>query len=185
MKGRVRPLYIEMYPRLLRYAMRILGSELSYLAEDCVQEAIMNTYMRRSELADMNKWRAWLLTAVRNNSLMLLRKEELNRRYAEHDMVSTDVQEDISLALIEQETYKAIFDIIDSLPRELNELFELSFRQGLKNVEVAHLLNVAEITVKKRKARLLDTIRRRLGQNFDDDSLMLLLYVAAVPFDVG
>lgn len=185
MKGRVRPLYTEMYPRLLRYALRILGPELSYLAEDCVQEAIMNTYIRRRELTDMQKWRAWLLTAVRNNSLMMLRKEELGRRYAEHGMLSENIQEDVSLMVIEQETYRAIFDIIDSLPGELRELFDLSFRQGLKNAEVANLLKVAEITVKKRKARLLDTIRQRLGRNLDDKSLSVVLALISISTDAG
>ena len=185
MRGDVRPLYAEMYPRLLRYALRILGPELSYLAEDCVQEAIMNTYIRRRELPDMQKWRAWLLTAVRNNSLMMLRKEELSRRYAEHGMLSENVEEDISLMVIEQETYRAIFDIIDSLPQELRELFDLSFRQGLKNAEVANLLKVAEITVKKRKARLLGTIRERLGRNLDDKTLLMALALISVSLEAG
>ena len=80
--------YSVIYPRLLSYASRILGPKLSYMAEDCVQEAVMNTYVRRDELSDINKWRAWLLTAVRNNALMMLRKEDLGRRYVEHGMLS-------------------------------------------------------------------------------------------------
>lgn len=122
----------------------------------------------------MNKWRGWLLTAIRNNALMVMRKDELSQRYAEHGMLSNDVEEDLLLAIIEQETYSALFSIIDSLPEKYRELFELSFEQGLKNAEVAKLLQVAEITVKKRKAKLIDIIRERLGRDIDENTLMII-----------
>lgn len=172
--------YTVIYPRLLSYASRILGPKLSYMAEDCVQEAVMNTYMRRDELTDMNKWRAWLLTAVRNNALMMLRKDDLGRRYAEYGMLSADEAEDISLALIEQDVYVELFSIVRSLPEKYRRVFELSFEQGLKNVEVAALLNVAEITVKKRKAKLLDMLRERLGGNIDEHYIMLIVAAGSV-----
>lgn len=174
LRGSMRPLYAGLYPRLLSYAMRVLGTQLSYIAEDCVQDAILNTYLRRDELTDMNKWRGWLLTAIRNNALMVMRKDELSQRYAEHGMLSNDVEEDLLLAIIEQETYSALFAIIDSLPEKYRELFELSFEQGLKNAEVAKLLQVAEITVKKRKAKLIDIIRERLGRDIDENTLMII-----------
>lgn len=178
--GRMTQFYTVIYPRLLSYASRILGPKLSYMAEDCVQEAVMNTYMRRDELTDMNKWRAWLLTAVRNNALMMLRKDDLGRRYAEYGMLSADEAEDISLALIEQDVYVELFSIVRSLPEKYRRVFELSFEQGLKNVEVAALLNVAEITVKKRKAKLLDMLRERLGGNIDEHYIMLIVAAGSV-----
>ena len=105
---------------------------------------------------------------------MVMRKDELSQRYAEHGMLSNDVEEDLLLAIIEQETYSALFSIIDSLPEKYRELFELSFEQGLKNAEVAKLLQVAEITVKKRKAKLIDIIRERLGRDIDENTLMII-----------
>lgn len=177
--GSMQPLYSGLYPRLLSYAMRILGPQLSYLAEDCVQDAIMNTYIRRDELEDMNKWRGWLLISIRNNALMAMRKEELSQRYAEYGMLSNNVEEDLSLAIIEQETYSALFAIIDSLPEKYRELFELSFEQGLKNAEVAKLLRVAEVTVKKRKAKMIDIIKARLGKGVDEK---MLFAVAATKY---
>lgn len=170
----MQPLYSELYSRLLRYAMRLLGPQLSYLAEDCVQEAILNTYIRRKELSGMDQWRGWLLTSIRNNALMAMRKEEQNQRYAQHGMLSENVEEDLSLAIIEQETYTALFSIIRSLPEKYRRLFELSFEQGLKNSEVAKLLSVAEITVKKRKAKMIDLIKMKFGHHIDESTLTLI-----------
>ena len=50
--------------------------------------------------------------------------------------------------MIEQEVYVALFSVVRSLPEKYRSVFELSFEQGLRNVEVASMLNVAEITVK-------------------------------------
>ena len=176
------PFYTVIYPRLLSYASRILGPSLAYMAEDCVQEAVMNVYVRRDELDDIGKWRAWLLTAVRNNALMLLRKDDLGRRYAEHGMLSENEAEDISLAMIEQDVYVRLFSVVKSMPDKYRTIFELSFEQGLKNAEVAALLNVAEITVKKRKARLIDMLRERLGGGRVDEHYVMMIIAAGSVF---
>lgn len=178
--GHMTPFYTVIYPRMLSYASRILGPSLAYMAEDCVQEAVMNVYVRRDELEDISKWRAWLLTAVRNNALMMLRKDDLGRRYAEHGMLSENEAEDISLALIEQDVYVELFSVIKSLPEKYRTIFELSFEQGLKNAEVATLLNVAEITVKKRKARLVDMLRERLGGHVNENYVLAILAAGSV-----
>ena len=64
---------------------------------------------------------------------------------------------------------------MDALPEMYRELFRLSFEQGLKNAEIAELLCVSEITVKKRKARMLEKIRRLLGRDIDNYMMLLLL----------
>ena len=174
------PFYSVIYPRLLSYASRILGPKLSYMAEDCVQEAVMNTYVRRDELSDINKWRAWLLTAVRNNALMMLRKEDLGRRYVEHGMLSEDEAEDVSLAMIEQEVYVALFSVVRSLPEKYRSVFELSFEQGLRNVEVASMLNVAEITVKNVRPSSSTCYASVSAANIDEHYVMVIVAAGSV-----
>lgn len=173
--GRMRPFYSACYPRLLLYATRILGPRLSFMAEDCVQAAVLNTYIRRRDIGDMQKWRAWLLTAVRNNALMQLRGDEQKRKYEEYGMLSMDETEDVSLAMIEQDVYTQLFNAVDSLPEKYREIFFLNFRDGLKLAEIAERLNVAEITVKKRKAKLIELLRERLGSNIDEAYIFILL----------
>lgn len=173
--GRMRPFYTSMYPQLLLYASRILGDRLSYMAEDCVQTAVINTYMRRNDIEDAQKWRAWLLTAIRNNALMQLRGEEYRRQYESSTMFSEDEAEDVSLAMIEQEVYLSLFSAVDSLPDKYREIFRMNFEEGMKLSEIAKVLNVAEITVKKRKARLIELLREKLGNHIDETYIILLL----------
>lgn len=51
----------------------------------------------------------------------------------------------------------------------------MSFEEGLKNAEIAAALGIAEITVKKRKMRLLEMLRKSMGDNFDLTALTLIL----------
>lgn len=171
----MRPFYTAMYPGLLLYASRILGQRLAYMAEDCVQTAVINTYIRRAEISDEQKWRAWLLTAVRNNALMQLRSDEYRREFETSSMLSENEAEDVSLALIEQEVYSRLFSAVDSLPEKYRQIFRMSFEEGMKISQIAEELNVAEITVKKRKARLIELLRERLGNNIDEAYIILLL----------
>ena len=61
------------------------------------------------------------------------------------------------------------------MPAEYRTLLRLSFEEGLKNAEIAQRLGVAEITVKKRKARLIEMLRQRLGGNTEMIFLLLAM----------
>ena len=73
-----------------------------------------------------------------------------------------------------QEALDTLFAAIERLPDQYKDIFRLNFEQGLKNQEIARMLDVAEITVKKRKARMLDLLRGYLGA---DANTLIMLYV--------
>lgn len=173
MAGELSPFYDRMYSGLLIYASRLLEPELAYMAEDCVQDAVMTAYTHREELYTPEQWYAYILRCIHNRSVDLMRRNNARRNYTD----STDdmTEKDISLAYIENETLDMLYAAIESLPEKYRELFDLSFEQGLKNAEIAKLLGMAEITVKKRKARLLEMLRGKLGGIADDKMLLLLI----------
>lgn len=45
--GRLELWYQQLYPALLSYAVKYIGEEMEFLAEDCVQNAIFNAWKRR------------------------------------------------------------------------------------------------------------------------------------------
>lgn len=170
-EGHIEPFYETMYPELLVYVSRILGEEFSFLAEDCVQDAVMKAYDQRLSFPTPLQWKVFLYTCVRNGAISILRKGKAHDNY----VGNRDEDEGISLDIIEQETLTLLYSAINELPEELRQLFELSFEQGLKNAEVATMLSVAEITVKKRKARLISMLRERLRGRVDEVVLLALL----------
>lgn len=173
-KGDMYAFYDTMYPGLLLYTLRVLDPELAYMAEDCVQDAILNTYHNRQRFADADHWRAYMLLCLRNKAIKLNAHEGARRNYVERSDTD-DYEREISYSLIRQETIDSLYNAIGRLPEEYQRIFELSFEQGLKNSEVADLLNIAEITVKKRKARMIHMLRKQFGASNDDMVLLLIL----------
>lgn len=170
-KGNIELFYEMMYPELLVYVSRILGEDFSFLAEDCVQDAVLKTYKQCHSFPTPLQWKVYLYTCTRNGALSILRNGKAHDNY----IGNQDENEDVTLGIIEQETLTLLYNAINQLSEELRHLFELSFEQGLKNAEVAALLSVAEITVKKRKARLINLLRTSLKGKMDEAMLLVLL----------
>lgn len=185
MSGRMLPFYRMVYPGLLTFASRLLGPSLAFMAEDCVQDAVLSTYEHRDELAGADHWRWYMLQCVRRRVSNLLRHKEVADNYATAVNGKEDdskVEHDFSYELMRQETLDSLFAAFDRLPEQYKEIFRLNFEEGLKNQEIARLLDVAEITVKKRKARMFELLRSYLGD--DTDALLLLLLLSGVAADV-
>lgn len=163
MRGEMTRFYSLMYPGLLLYAARLLGDDLAYLAEDCVQDAVMSTYLNRASLEGAAHWRRYLLTSIHNRALKMLRHKNVSESFTVEGTRGAELVNDMNHELIRQETLDTLHAAIEALPEKYREILELSFGQGLRNAEIATLLDVAEITVKKRKERLLTLLRQRLG----------------------
>ncbi len=161
MAGDVAPFYDNLYPGLLVYASRQLGDELSYLAEDCVQDAVMTSYTERKRLESSFAWYAYILKCIFNGALQLIRKHNSRNNYLGAEPVDV-VTPDLDVEMLEQETLDMLDAAIRSLPLKYQELLRMSYHDGLKNAEIAERLGVAEITVKKQKARLLAMLRERM-----------------------
>lgn len=174
--GKMTPFYDRYYPRLLMYARRVLGSELEWMAEDCVQDAVIDAFQKRDTFTDASQWHAHMLACIRNRSVSALRRLSARRNYEEaSESDSSRHEADMTRALIENETLDALYAAIESLPAEYRTLLRMSFEEGLKNAEIAARLGVAEITVKKRKARMLEMLRAALGGNIDTLTIAILL----------
>lgn len=175
MNNRFTGFYSGIYPGLIRYAARLSGEKLAYMAEDCVQDAIMSTYTQRRSFENASHWYRYLITSVRNNVLDMLRKASHGQQYIDHALLSDNVEEDVSLAIIYNDTLSTIYNIVESLPDHYREVFELSFEKGMTNPDAAEALCVAEVTVRKRKARLIEIIRRRLGRDVTENYIIALI----------
>ena len=176
--GKMAPFYDRYFPGMVMYASRLLGSELDWMADDCVQDAVLDTFQKRHSFKTAEQWRAHLLACIRNKAVSALRKLSAMRNYT--DSGETPLHEaDANRALIEHETLDHLYAAIRNLPPEYQELLRMSFEEGLKNAEIAAALGVAEITVKKRKVRLLEMLRKSMGDHTDFMTLTALLTTLA------
>lgn len=155
--------------------MRLLGNELSWLAEDCLQDIILAAFERRNSFVDSDQWHAWILTSIRNHTVDIMRKSLSSKKYSRLLLSNDDIHDAVEADIIEQETMNALFEAINSLPKIYREIVEMSFVQGLKNTEIASMLNITEVAVRKRKAHLIEILRDKLGNTLDTSTIILLL----------
>lgn len=168
------PFYERYFPGMVMYASRLLGNELDWMADDCVQDAVLDAFQKRDSFESAEQWRAHMLACIHNKAVTALRKLSAMRNYTEASD-SNAHEADATRALIEHETLDSLYAAIESLPDDYRELLRMSFEEGMKNADIAAALGVAEITVKKRKVRLLEMLRRNMGGNIDLATIALLL----------
>ena len=107
--------------------------------------------------------KSFLYTSVKNEIISLYRKGKAQERY------SSQLENEAFFAntVIDQETQLLLFNAIHSLPDRERQIFELSFIEGLKNIEIAEQLGVSDSTVKKAKAKALEILREKLDNKED------------------
>lgn len=170
--GKIEALYDTMYSQLILYASRRLGENASFMAEDCVQDAIYKTYQIRDTFHSAQAFKSYLYSCVHNQAVSILRKQVAQENY-----LATCEEEDFQNSFLEQEVLDLLFESIASLPEKYRRLFDLSFEQGLKNAEIATLLNVSESAIKKQKAHLIQQIRNDLFRKTGRDYMNLLVTI--------
>ena len=174
-QGRLESFYMEIYPSLYRYAARVLGARNEFLAEDCVQEAVYKLYQNSREFDTPLKMKSFLFTCVRNEVIDIFRKNERHSGFVSHERHVGDFLSDtLTDQFVLQETLDLLYTAIDQLPHELRQLFDMSFEQGMKNKDIASMLALSPETIKKRKARLIHTLRNRFAGN---ENVLFLLAV--------
>jgi len=163
--GDVKPLYEHVYPSLLLYAADHLTAKYSFLAEDCVQDAIMAAYKRRKTIYSFTSLKSFLYTCISNSAIGILRKHKSYSNFIS-DSITRHTEPDLSREISEQEVQRHIFNAIDSLPDQYRETFELSFCKGMSNSEVASKLGISISSVKKHKSSIKLILQNEISQKF-------------------
>ncbi len=142
-----------LYMPLGMYALRIVNDVND--AEDVVQDAFAKAWRKIEAGVDVGNFKAYMYMAVRNEAISLLR----SRRETE----SIDgVPEPEAEVIDTSERDAALWRAIDSLPDRCREVFLMSKRDGMKNVEIAEELGISEKTVKNQLTKAFERLRGAL-----------------------
>lgn len=156
-QGRIEVFYRTIFPGLIAYAVRHLGVQKEYLAEDVVQEAVFKAWRRRESFRSVYAFKAFLFTAIRNAAIDLLRKESAHSRY----VVRSESEDEAIMADIEAQIL--LFNAIEQLPDKMRQVIELGFFEGMKNNDIARQLALSLSSVNKYKAGALEILREKLN----------------------
>lgn len=173
-KGNLDVLYDELYKALLLYASRCLTERFAFLAEDCVQDAILRAYKSHGSFQSDSELRSYLYAAVHGKAVDIIRKSNSHERY----VISTEQQtEEMLTDIVEHESMDRLFRAVKKLTASDRELF-FDYRDGLKTSEIAAKLGITESAVKQRKAKMISKLQKEL----DDSALLAITLLTAFPY---
>ncbi|WP_338030864.1 RNA polymerase sigma factor [Cytobacillus citreus] len=137
-----------------------------YLAQDVVQETLIKAYLKIDTIQEKEKIGAWLSAIATRTAIDFIRKERKTNEnleaYTDLDnaqvRMNQNVEEEVEINLLNEK----INDCINSLSTDQKKVFMLKIRHGLKEREIAELLELNQNTVKTKLYRVRKYLKEML-----------------------
>jgi len=152
----------QRYYHLLCYKVYPLV-QCEYSSEEIVSDVFIKIWRNRAQLSINTKLKYYLNTAVRNQAIDYLRKQNRERNFKgeiDRDYESSYVSP--HERVVGEELSKKVEAAIESLPPQGKHIFRLSRDKGMKYREIAELLNISIKTVETHMRRSLIHLRNRI-----------------------
>lgn len=160
-------LFDTYYTKLVFYAQRFLDEEE---AEDVVQDVFFELWKQKSTLDFSRSIKSWLYRVVYTRSLNVIKHNKVSDKHSQVDdelnairqeyynpehnniisyMESNDIRDEIDQVMVE-------------LPEKCRECFKMSYLHGMKNQEIADILDISVRTVEAHMYKALKYLRIHL-----------------------
>jgi len=163
----------QFYSPLCLFADRLLGDKAA--SEDIVGEAFIKLWNKRDNFENLQNLKAFMYITVRNaclNHLKQVKRDSLNQKQLAY--LTGEKEEFVLNEMIRSEILQEIMQEVNNLPEQCGKVLKLGYLEGLRNQEIADLMNISVHTVKNQKARAIQLLKVRL-RNRDLMSLLFLL----------
>ncbi len=155
-------MFREFYKPLLIHANRFLqdGAE----AEEVVQNLFFHFWKNKQEININVSINSYLYSAVRNNSLQVLKRRKIKSKYEQY-LKSNSASSIEPIEYIKyDELHTKLFQVMNDLPDRCQEIFKLNRFQGLKYQEIADQLEISIKTVEANMSKALKHLRKNLSE---------------------
>lgn len=149
------------YARLVATAQAIVSERA--VAEELVQDVMLELWRRRSTLVLESTLAAYLHRSARNRALNYVRHERVTRQAEPELTASAGAPASPDHGVRQAEIDAAVRAAIVALPPRCREVFELSRVQGLRYAEIASVMDISVKTVEAQMAKALRVLRERLA----------------------
>ena len=154
--------FYEKYKRLVFYvARKTVGNEES--AQDAAQEVFMYAaeHFEKFRSGESGKTARYLVLCARSRSLNILDKE---KKYSGEDVPGdTPSDTDTEDAVVSADALARVIGIVKNLPERYRIPLELH-ANGLETSEISSMLNISEVTVRKRIQRGRAMVKERIAK---------------------
>lgn len=157
-----------------RAAYRLLADE--WLAEDIVQEVFLKVWLRRTTLAEISHFSAWLKKVTENQLYDHLRKRKLiiERPDSWQVMLNLPAAEEEGQTGEENHFQELLQQAVSRLPDRQRRVFELIKKEGYSREEAARELAVSPETIKTNLEYAIRSIRAFCLDKLDNTSILVI-----------
>ena len=166
-------IFREWYAVLVGVAQRVTSERA--VAEEVVQDVMLELWRRREQLTVDDSPRAYLLRATRNRALNHVRHLRVEQRGAIHAARPAESAPVGVSDVVEDELGAALAAAVADLPARCREVFELSRVHGLPYAEIARRLDISAKTVENQMGKALKIMRRFARQHNISFALLMML----------
>ncbi len=134
-------------------------------AEDLFQDVMLKVFENLDKYNPLYSFNTWIYTVARNHCLNFIDKKRLLTQGTEDGEIRRSEREEKSpeVETLNKELGQEIENILNTLSEENRQIAFLCFYEGLKNREIAQVMDIPAGTVKSR----LHNIRRVLKKDLE------------------
>jgi RNA polymerase sigma-70 factor (ECF subfamily) len=151
------------YAVLCRFAEKFLPD--ASLAKDVVQESYIKLWKSGKSFDSIQALKAYLYAITRNGCLDMIRnRSRLDNRHQQATANIEEAIEPVLTEIIRAESVALIYQAVKGMPAKMQQVFILSYREGMTVSEIAAHLGMNLKAVKKQKYKALVALRGRFAK---------------------
>lgn len=162
-------IYSTFVDRLFAYGSKITDDD--ELVKDAIQDLFIDMYHYSIDLKKPESLEFYLIKSLNRIIVAAINQKRRLNTMHESDDVKFDLKFDFEEEFLQKErtavAEKSVRRILQGLDAQKRELLFLKFHIGLKNREIAEVLNLSQETVKKQLYRLLLQLRTKYSTASD------------------
>lgn len=153
-------LFTREYNNLCRYAYTYMQDES--LAEDVVQDTFIKIWEQKKELIEKDEIKFYLITAVRNNCISVIRKQKTQQVYLTDTTPEPDPEPFVTARQHQEqasEQAEKVREALNQLPPKCKEVFLLVKMHGMSYKQAAEALDISVKTVENQMGKAIKILR--------------------------
>jgi RNA polymerase sigma-70 factor (ECF subfamily) len=169
-------LYHHYNPRIYSAAMHYLKNET--LAEEIVQEVFLKIWQRREKMAAVESPDDYIFIIARNSIFTHLHKHALEITFRKKSAYLQAASVNDADYPARQRQYDLLLQTaVQQLPEQRKRAYLLAKEQGLSHKQIATMLGISSLTVKKQVALANRQVRAYINQHLHSFVTLPLLYI--------
>jgi len=176
-KNAFRSLYDRYSKRLYYFSLRYLCDQDE--AEELVQSVFINIWEHRKSLDERMSVKNYIYRSAVNYIYNYLKKKAIRIRFVEMEMQKGKIHSDQTYdEVFFHDLERSINAIVETLPVQQKNIFQLSRYEGLSHEEIAKKLNLSVRTVENHIFRALKIIKANLKRDIFFSPVSHIIYTA-------